>query len=271
MNNSKIYRQTDSRWQSKPYPTYSSTFGGNGCGACAITHLVIENYNKRKYTPEKVRKYMVSKGYAIAGQGTAWGGITNAMKYYGMKNIKTFWANEPMSEVFKEFNKGNKVGVFLFSAGTRGGVTWTTGGHYIAILGYKKEGNKHYFYTKDSNGARRNDGWHCYETTMKGLIPKIWVCDRPAWNHKKTAYTGKFPTLPKRGYFKTGDGGRTGSANVKNLQELLNWINGGSLTLDGIIGDKTISAVKSAQKKLGVKQDGIFGKQTLEASKKYKK
>lgn len=273
MNNPKILRQTDSRWARKPYPTSRSTFGGNGCGCMAILHLCLEVYQYRNATPESTRKYMISKGYAIAGQGTTWQGITAMMEHYKFKNIKKFWANEPMSEVFKEFEKGDKIGIFLFSAGSRGGVTWTTGGHYVAVLDYKKVGSKHYFYTKDSNGARKNDGWHCYEDTMRGLIPKIWVCDRPPkWTTPtKKAYTGTFPTLPARGYFKISDGGAKGSANVKNLQKLLNWINGGSLVVDGKIGAKTISAVKTAQKKLGVTADGLFGKNTLVKAKAYKK
>lgn len=87
----------------------------------------------------------------------------------------------------------------------------------------------------------------------------------------KKAYTGTFPTLPAREYFKSGDGGTKGTTNVKNLQKLLNWINGGSISVDGRIGPKTINAVLIAQKILGVKADGLFGKDTLAKAKAYRK
>lgn len=83
----------------------------------------------------------------------------------------------------------------------------------------------------------------------------------------KKSYGGTFPKLPLRGYFRKGDKG----AQVKNLQRLLNWINRDELSIDGIIGDKTISAVRLAQKRLGLAQDGLFGRATLKACKKYKR
>lgn len=87
-------------------------------------------------------------------------------------------------------------------------------------------------------------------------------------------YSGKFPELPARGYFKKGDGylqliGL--ETEVKRLQKLVNWITGSNLKVDGAYGDKTIAAVKKAQKILGVKEDGLFGKETLKKAKEYKK
>lgn len=83
----------------------------------------------------------------------------------------------------------------------------------------------------------------------------------------KKSYSGKYPTLPKRGYFKKGDKG----VNAKLLQELLNWINDDKLSTDGIIGDKTISSVKKFQTKVGITSDGLFGKSSLEKAKGFKK
>lgn len=92
--------------------------------------------------------------------------------------------------------------------------------------------------------------------------------------HEARGYSSKFPNLPKRGYFKKGDGylqliGL--DTEVKRLQKLVNWITGGSLAVDGAYGDKTIKAVKKAQGILGVKVDGLFGKDTLKKAKGYKK
>ena len=80
-------------------------------------------------------------------------------------------------------------------------------------------------------------------------------------------YTGTFPKLPKRGYFKKGDKGK----KVKNLQKFLNWYGNYNIKVDGVLGKKTIKAVKKFQKAMGMKADGKFGKKTLKKAKKVKK
>lgn len=83
----------------------------------------------------------------------------------------------------------------------------------------------------------------------------------------KKAYTGTFPTLPARGYFKNGDKG----TQVKNLQKFLNWYGGYNLTIDGEIGDKTITAVKKFQVAEKLTSDGLFGANSLKKAKTIKK
>ena len=192
--NKTIYRQYDSRWGSKPYPTKASTFSGNGCGCVACTHVLIELKKYKNTTPETVRQYMVAQGFAVAHQGTSWSGIPKTLNHYGFKATE----HNTLQELFKVLDKRKKnkqlcLGVILFGAGSRGGVTWTAGGHYVAFTDYKVENGKHYFYTKDS-GPRCNDGWHAYETTMRGLVPKIWSAEAPKEAEPK-GYTGKIPTL----------------------------------------------------------------------------
>lgn len=53
-------------------------------------------------------------------------------------------------------------------------------------------------------------------------------------------------------------------SKIKNLQTLLNK-NGAKLDVDGIVGAKTISAIKAFQKKKGLTQDGIAGTKTMNA------
>lgn len=84
---------------------------------------------------------------------------------------------------------------------------------------------------------------------------------------KVTTYTGTFPKLPSRGYFKKGDKG----TEVKNLQKFLNWALDLKLGVDGIIGNKTINAVKEFQKITGIKVDGLFGKDCLAKAKTFTK
>lgn len=83
----------------------------------------------------------------------------------------------------------------------------------------------------------------------------------------KKKYSGTFPELPKRGYFKVGDKG----TDVKNLQKFLNWYGNYGLTVDGDLGAKTFDAVTKFQKSEKLLVDGEFGTKSLEAAKKVKK
>lgn len=272
MNNSKIYKQADSRWGNLPYPTKAYKFASNGCGCCAVTHCVIEIPKYANYTPADVRPYMVSQGFATKGHGTTWDGITKTLEHYGFK-VETPNINSSMTSAWNLLNKTGapKQGVLLFRAGTRGGVRWTSGGHYVAFLDYKVTNGKHYFYTKDS-GGRHHDGWYCYETTMRGLLPKIWIVTAkpnspaPAPTPSKPAkgtYTGLIPTPTiKKG---------TKADKVKTLQKFLNWYGGYGLVVDGICGKATVNAIKKFQKAEGITADGIYGKNTHDKAYAYKK
>lgn len=145
---------------------------------------------------------MVGQGFATKGNGTTWNGITKTLEHYGFE-VKTPNISSSMTSAWKELNKGNRAGVLLFKKGTMGGITWTSGGHYVAFLDYKVQNGKHYFYTKDS-GGRKNDGWHCYETTMKGLLPKIWIVELPEVKKGKYYTVGKTYTLQETMNVRTG-------------------------------------------------------------------
>ena len=164
----KVYSQLDTRWRYLPYPTKRYNIGTSGCGCCSVTNLLVETTKYKSYTPKDVQPYM--KQFAIAGQGTTWAGITKSLQHYGFKTI-----NHPtMASIFDTLGKRKiRMGIILFRGGVKGGIRWTTSGHFVAFTNYKVVIKKHYFYTKDS-GGRRHTGWYCYETQMKGLIPQIW-------------------------------------------------------------------------------------------------
>lgn len=86
-----------------------------------------------------------------------------------------------------------------------------------------------------------------------------------AWETE--GYTGKYPTLPSRGYFKQGDKGN----NVKDLQKFLNWALDIKLQLDGSYGPLTKNAVVRLEKIFGNKANGLYGENDLAKSKVYKK
>lgn len=260
--NPTIWKQVNSRWGNLPYPTRGCTVSGAGCGLLACTHVAMEQDSKADWTPKDLRGWMVSKGFAVAGQGTKWEGITQTLKHIGHEDVVRIY-NDPMSEAFKELNKGDRIGVILFKKGSApNGLTWTSIGHYVAFTGYKVKDGKHYFYIKDS-GGRNHNGWFTYERSMKGLVCKMWIVKRIP----KGAYTGTLPT-------KTVKKGSKGKS-VKALQGFLNWDINAGLKIDGKAGDKTVKAIKRWQKKYGLKKDGHFGpkcrakaKSIVEADKK---
>lgn len=274
--NSKIYKQADSRWGNLPYPTKAYKFASNGCGCCAVTHCVIEIPKYANYTPADVRPYMVAQGFATKGHGTTWDGITKTLEHYGFK-VETPNINSSMTSAWNLLNKTGapKMGILLFRAGQRNGCRWTSGGHYVQFADYRVKDGKHYFYTKDS-GGRNHSGWTwgCYETYMRGLLPKIWIItampNAPAPAPKPTpskpakgTYTGLIPTPTiKKG---------TKADKVKTLQKFLNWYGGYGLAVDGICGKGTVNAIKKFQKAEGITADGIYGKNTHDKAYAYKK
>lgn len=97
------------------------------------------------------------------------------------------------------------------------------------------------------------------------------------FNDNTTAktYSGTFPTLPSRGYFKfnpkTPKVYYDRGTQVIYLQKFLNWAVNSGLKVDGILGPDTYNATKSFQKVVGITQDGLFGKNSLAKAKTFKK
>lgn len=126
-------------------------------------------------------------------------------------------------------------------------------------------------------GAKGIRGFICPDYGLYSLDDKTsGEKNKPSQNasQKATGYKGEFPTLPPRGYYKLGDGDSVYvkyKPRIKKVEKLVEWITGKKIGIDGVYGKETEQAVKDAQKILKVKQDGLFGKITLEAAKKYKK
>lgn len=250
------YRQYDSRWGKKNY-NGSSNYAQAACGPTSCANILYAI--NPTITPVTTGNWMKAHGYAIRNQGTAWNGIPACLKAFGAKDVRQV---DKMADVFSYCSKGY-VGVFLFRAGTKGGVRWTSAGHYVAVTGYKHKNGKHYFRTFDS-GGRKHDGWYCYETTMKGLIPRIWLCKvAPS---KVAKPTGKYPGTIPTPTIKNGSSGK----NVEHLQRFLNWYHPAwKLKVDGKAGAATASATASFQYAEGIPADGVYGKASYAKAKAY--
>lgn len=137
--------------------------------------------------------------------------------------------------------------------------------------------------TRDHIGLIRSKGtssiaYTVEGNTLGGKVAKrtrasryIYAIYRPNYpkktNSKKKTYSGAFPKLPKRGYFKTGDKG----AQVKRLQKLLNWAIDAGLAVDGEIGKKTKAAIGTFQASYKLKVDYLFGSKCLAKTKSIRK
>lgn len=268
---SKTFRQYDKRWGNKGYPPRSGCkMSDSGCGPTACADLIVNNPKYKKYTPVHTRKFMLDNNYAVAGQGTRWDGIDACLRHFGFV-VRRLDSMEPF---FNEMSKSGRKAIILFRSGTKGGITWTSSGHYVTASAYKKVNGKHYLYTRDP-GPRCNDGWHCYEDHMRGCIALLWVCYLPEKSTKSTKksnkvrkkYSGNFPVLPAKGYIKIGDVG----TNVKRLQKFLNWALNIKLDTDGVFGVNTLEAVLDFQRKYWLVVDGEFGVNSLAKAKSIKK
>ena len=282
--NKTLFKQADSRWGSKPYPTKGSLFAGNGCGCVSCTHLIIEQDKYKNYTPEPIRKWMVEQGYAVYNQGTRWSGIPATLKHYGFSNVVHIDRDDPMSKAWAELNKGNRMGVILFLGGKApNGTVWTAGGHYVAFTDYYvgKDG-RHYFYTKDSGGRNHDsltNGYYSYERSMKGLVYQMWIVEKPkagTSTNTNTAAESKKDTIAVDGKF--------GPQSIKALQKILGTEQDGKLGgqlsklktyhtgFSGGIsyGSGGSATVRKLQQFLGLKgPDGQLGPNTIRAFQKY--
>lgn len=285
--NPHIYHQYDERWAKLPYPDGKYTMASSGCGCCSVTHCAIEQPEYWSLTPEDVQPYM--KQFATHGWGTTRTGITKGLLHYGYECVYTP-SIKKLSSVWKRLKEGHNVGILLFTKGERNGVSFTSGGHYIAFYDYKKENGKHWFRLKDSN-YRHNDGWFCFETHMKGLLTHIFIADRnPNYKLKVDGYWGAHTTIALQHYFGVKENGiianqptstkphhhtygmdttfryveykdrGDGSAVIRELDKFLNEKLHKSLPVDGILGS---SSIRALQKFLGVKETGVLNKKTV--------
>lgn len=260
---SPIYRQADSRWGRLPYPRKPSTMASSACGCCSVVHCAMEQPKYATLTPKDARSFMAQ--YAVVGNGTKWVGMTKGLQHYGY-TVKQPNIDKSMASAWTELNKGDRIGIILFRAGTKGGVRWTSGGHYVAFVGYKVKNGKHYFKTKDS-GGRHHDGWYCYETQMKGLLRQIWIVKRkdPAIVNNKP-YSKEFPEV-------TIKKGSTGE-DVRRWQRFLNHVYGevpkaNPVAVDGKFGIKSDAWTGCFQVYCGITEDSIVGPNTRNHAKMF--
>ena len=156
------------------------------------------------------------------------------------------------------------------------GYVYKVAGNYI----YTIEGN-----TSGASGVIANGGGVCKKSyvingNMRFGRPNYNLVEKQSTSPQKSdtaaatskgeKYTGTFPVLPDRGYYKNGDGIKTltnYTTQIKRLQSFLNWAVNAELKVDGDFGNNTEAAVKAFQRAYGLTVDGEFGKKSLAKAK----
>lgn len=229
--------------------------------------LQVPSINNRYYN-SNINPY-VSAGYGMFQNGGnctcyAFGRAYENLKSYpklSTGNAKDFY---PKKDGYARGQKPELGAIACWSGGSRGY------GHVAVVEEIKSDGTiitsnsgwrSSLFYTKKITPPYNQNGY-----TFQGFIYVLGNGSGESYDGGST-YTGTFPTLPKRGYFNKWDTGE----QVKNVQRFLNWAINSKLVIDGSYGNKTCEAVKKFQKKVGLYQDGSFGKDTLAKAKTFKK
>ena len=166
--------------------------------------------------------------------------------------------------------------------------TWTGGGNNARKIGkcsrdhigfIREKGSSSACYTIEGNTSGGKVDEKTRKKTYIFAIYRLDCCKdteevQKVETRNKKQYQGDMPTLPDRGFFKTGDKGE----DVELLQILLNWALTGAfmggwikkLKIDGEAGPQTIRAVKLLQEIHHIKVDGEFGSKSWDVAYKMK-
>lgn len=195
------FRQYDSRWANKRYPSWGTgTYKYCGCGATTAA-IIISSWNPA-ITPKIVGDWISKqKQGATKGGASYWiTGVLAAIKHFG----GTYTTCATMTKFFEMMYAAKKAGIDMYGIldvkGSKGGVTWTKGGgHYIPVTDIKKSGNDWLLYVKDPS-LRKNTGWFSFNKHLKDHCKLAAVVPVPA---KKTTTPAapapvKTPTAAER-------------------------------------------------------------------------
>lgn len=129
------YNQADSRWASKLYTSTgnkSQTMASSACGPTAAAMVV--SSSKGAILPTTMASLFVDNGYRTANNGTAWACWPFVADYFGFYEYYTTTSDSKMLSYLKTDKNKDGVADYFVVASVGSGL-WTTGGHYIVLVG----------------------------------------------------------------------------------------------------------------------------------------
>jgi len=138
------FTQTDSDWDTQPYPygsDYSRTMASSACGPTAMS-IILSFYFHKEILPTEVAQYSLDNGYRLA-YGTSRSLFASAARAYGVP--EPVLAND-INAVFRGVHNEGHMAIAAMSYGH-----FTHGRHFVAIVGAKVINGVEYFLIADPN------------------------------------------------------------------------------------------------------------------------
>lgn len=144
LNDCVHYLQWDARWKKIRYSTHTSsqTIGNSGCGPTAMA-MILATWIDKQITPVEMCELAVETGCRTYNSGTSWDFYPIVFRRY--EGFAQYISTASV-ETLKEALKQGALAVCSMNSGDNG--FWTTGGHFITVIGCDAEG---YIYANDPN------------------------------------------------------------------------------------------------------------------------
>ena len=237
------------------YPYAGESIASAGCGPTSVSDLI-------EVDPTQTAKWLTDHGYSYPHQGTIYEGIAKCLTAYGAEGKMIAQKQDGAGDnayfkAWKQAIQSGQMGILLMHKVTSS--YWTSGGHYIAIVGYA---NSKYLVYDPASAVRT--GWHpwsdfAYNVSALYTSSKRWDGDQIAID----GYWGKDTTTKAQKVFGTTVDGVISNQNsdmrkfMPNCQ-IASWDFVSPLKLKN--GSDLVRAI---QKKIGAEADGFFGMETL--------
>lgn len=155
-----LFLQWDPRWGYAEYGDDGS-IGLAGCGPTCLSMVMWYLLGYEELTPDFIADYSMNNGYYMWGVGTTWALLEDFPAMYGVDVRQPGISEEQMKRALDQ----GRVIICSMSEGE-----FTTGGHFIVIYGYDREG----FKVNDSNCvARSRKSWSYDE--IGDQIKQVWT------------------------------------------------------------------------------------------------
>ena len=226
--------------------------------ACTASQIIKLAKSQRGYHEKPSGSNLTKYGKAYGMNGTPWCAIFVWWCFHSLKSDELFFGGKKTAYVptLADYYISHKR-IVKKTHGKPGDIVFFDFDHngnsdHVGFI-YKKKDSTHYYTIEGNTGTmnQANGGEVMIRLRNTSVISRIArpKYKKPKKTTKKKVNVSKFPTLKK------GSSGKY----VKLLQKKL------KIKQDGIFGSDTQKAVKAFQKKHGLTADGVVGKKTWKA------